>query len=139
MQFNHVANGIAIVLAGKAAVIGRMPVLCRHDQIKPVDHVVRHRHNLISFRNGQCAAGQKVVLDINKDKCAVHGSFFVSNLKVETLFHQSVVLPFVEPIQPGRSVSDVGFDFVQLLQHIHAEDFFSEVSFVQIPFQNDLV
>jgi hypothetical protein len=55
------------MICGEAAVIGRMPIFGRHDQIETSLHFIGNRNDFITVRHRQGAARQKIILKINED------------------------------------------------------------------------
>ncbi len=58
--------GLNLMLAGKAAVIRRVPVLAGNHRFAsfqaPVDKPVGDVHRTVALRDGKCAAGAKIIL-----------------------------------------------------------------------------
>jgi hypothetical protein len=52
----------------KTAVLSRMPVLRRYDQIKVRHESIHHRYNLISTWHRERTAGHEVVLDVDEEQ-----------------------------------------------------------------------
>jgi hypothetical protein len=52
---------------GETDVIGRMPILCRGDDFVVWLNAIDDRDDFVASGNGQCAAGEKFVLDVNND------------------------------------------------------------------------
>ena len=57
------------MIVGKAAVIGPVPILGRHNQVEASLQAIDRWHDLIAFRDCQRPAGNKVVLDVYQDEC----------------------------------------------------------------------
>ena len=53
--------------------IGRMPILRGHNERKGRLKFVGDGNDLVALRNGQCAAGQEVILNIHEDE-RFHGN-----------------------------------------------------------------
>src|SRR6266550_4941060 len=58
VENNVVARFFAWVICGKTAVIRRMPVFCRDDEIEAPLHFICKRDDLITVRHGQRASRQ---------------------------------------------------------------------------------
>ena len=58
---------LAFVICGEAAVIGRMPIFGRDDEIEPPLQFIYKRDHLITLRYRQGAAWQKIILKIDED------------------------------------------------------------------------
>ena len=52
----------------KARVTRRMPVLREHHAVAVRNQLVHQWYDLVATRNGQCAAGTKIVLDVDDDE-----------------------------------------------------------------------
>ena len=68
VQVDDIARALAVVLLGKALVIGGMPVLGSHHQVERGHHAVGYLDDLVALRNREVSAGQEVVLNIDEDE-----------------------------------------------------------------------
>ena len=73
VQIDGVAGRLAGMLTGERAVVGRVPVLRRHNQIELRHQPIRDRDHLVAIRHRQRAAGQKIDLNIDHDQ-SVHSA-----------------------------------------------------------------
>src|SRR5262249_49920736 len=67
IENDAIAGFFAWVICGKTAVIGRMPILGRHDQIEASLQFICKRDDLITMRNRQGATREKINLKIDED------------------------------------------------------------------------
>jgi hypothetical protein len=67
VENDAIAGTFARVVCGKTAVIGRMPIFGRDDEIEASLHFICKRDDLITMRHRQGAARQKIILKIDKD------------------------------------------------------------------------
>jgi hypothetical protein len=58
----------ARMICSEAAMVGRMPILRRQDELKVSLQFVGDGNDFITVRYGQRAAGQKIILKINDDQ-----------------------------------------------------------------------
>jgi hypothetical protein len=58
---------LSLVVCGKAAVVGWMPIFGRDDEIEPPLQFICKRDHLITMRHRQGAAWQKIILKIDED------------------------------------------------------------------------
>jgi hypothetical protein len=58
---------LSLVVCGKAAVVGRMPIFGRDDKIEASLQFICKRYDLITIRHRQGAARQKIILKIDED------------------------------------------------------------------------
>ena len=58
---------------------GRMPILRQHHIAKPCGETIDDRYHLVAARNGERAAGTKIVLHVHHDEdvAAIDGRVFV--------------------------------------------------------------
>ncbi len=59
--------GFSLVVCGEAAVVGRMPIFGRDDEIEASLQFICKRDDLITMRHRQGAARQKIILKIDED------------------------------------------------------------------------
>jgi hypothetical protein len=71
VQVDRLERLLSGVIRSKTAMIRRMPVPGGDDDLEAVHQTVRYRNDLIPFRNRQRAAGQEIVLKIDKDEGTV--------------------------------------------------------------------
>jgi hypothetical protein len=55
------------MICGKTAMVCRMPIFGRDDEIEPSLQFIRKRDDLITMRYRQGAARQKIILKIDED------------------------------------------------------------------------
>lgn len=68
MKVDGFKDGASGVIACEATVIRRVPVLSGHDQVEVAHEKIGGGDDFIATGYGQCAAGEKVVLDVNEDE-----------------------------------------------------------------------
>ena len=66
VQIDDVARLAVLVMGREAAVIGRMPVLRRDDEIESLLHAIGDRDDLVTARHRESAARNKVILKIDE-------------------------------------------------------------------------
>src|SRR5512133_758164 len=69
VENDAIAGLFARVICGKTAVIRRMPIFGRDDEIEASLQFICKRDNLITMRYRQGAARQKIILKIDEDQC----------------------------------------------------------------------
>ena len=67
VEFNLVENVFPRVVCGKASVVAWVPILCSDDEIESELELVNDGNDFVAIGNSKSAAGQEVVLDINKN------------------------------------------------------------------------
>jgi len=76
VENDAVARLLAGMICGEAAMVGRMPVLCRDDKFKVSLQFVGDGDDFITMWRGQRATGQEVILKVNDDQ-RLHFAFFL--------------------------------------------------------------
>lgn len=65
-----VREGLNAVLAGKTAVVSRVPVLACDNRLTPrfapLNQRIRHVYGAVTFSDGQCAARTEIILQIDQ-------------------------------------------------------------------------
>src|SRR5437016_3664090 len=77
VEYDAIAWLLARVICGETAVITRMPIFGRNDDIKARLQFIGEEDDFITVRHWQGAAGQKIILKINDDQ-RVHWCAFLS-------------------------------------------------------------
>ena len=85
VQFDHVAGPLAGVIGGEAAVAGGVPVLRGDDEVEFVLQAVRDGNDRVAVGDGQRAAGDEVVLNVDEDE----GVHFISGTGSKVLVKMS--------------------------------------------------
>jgi len=62
----------AWVICGKAAVVGRMPIFSRDDEIETSLQLICKGDDFITMWHCQGATRQKIILKIDQDQCTFH-------------------------------------------------------------------
>jgi hypothetical protein len=81
VENDAIARLFARVICGKTAVIARMPILRRDDEIEAPLQFICNRNDLIAMRYRQGAARHKIVLKIDEDQ-RVHDAAILSRLSL---------------------------------------------------------
>ncbi len=68
IQINHIPGHLAGMIRGEAAVVGRMPILRRHDQFEAPLNLIGERDHLVSIRHRKSALREKIILQIDEDE-----------------------------------------------------------------------
>src|SRR5438552_12921002 len=68
IENDAVAGLLSLVVCSEAAVVGRMPIFGRDDEIEASLQFIGKRDDLITVRGGQRAAWQKIILKIDEDQ-----------------------------------------------------------------------
>ena len=68
VENDAIARFFVWMICGKAAVVGRMPIFGRDDEIEAPLQFICKRDDLIPMRHRQGAARQKVILKIDEDQ-----------------------------------------------------------------------
>src|SRR6266498_749099 len=68
VEHDAIPRFLALMICREAAVVGRMPILRRDDEIKVPLQFVGERDDFITVWHGQRATGQKVILKIDNDQ-----------------------------------------------------------------------
>ncbi len=68
MELNFLSDFFAKVITGEAAVVGGMPVLSGDDEVVFWHQFVDDGNDLISAGDGEAAAGEEVVLDVDEEE-----------------------------------------------------------------------
>ena len=58
---------LSLVVCGEAAVVGRMPVFSRDDDIEASQQFIGNRNDFIAMRHRQRAARQEIILKIDEN------------------------------------------------------------------------
>ena len=67
VENDAVTRLLSLVVCGEAAVVGRMPIFGRDDEIEASLQFICKRDDFITMRYRQGAAGQKIILKIDED------------------------------------------------------------------------
>jgi hypothetical protein len=67
VENDAIAGLFAWVICGKAAVVGRMPVFGRDDEVETSLQFICKRDDLITMRHRQGAARHKIILKVDED------------------------------------------------------------------------
>ena len=67
-EIDGLADFLPRMVAGKAAVVGRVPVLGGDDEVVFGHQFVDDGNDLITLRNGEAAAGEEVVLEVDDEE-----------------------------------------------------------------------
>lgn len=73
VQIDNFADRVSKMIGRETSVIGRVPILRSHDEIEGLLELIDDRDDAVALRNGESAAGDEVVLNIDQDEC-FHGS-----------------------------------------------------------------
>ena len=66
LEFDSLAWCSSLVVGGEATMVVWMPVLSRHDEIEVGCQLIGEWYDRIALWNGECTAGDKVVLDVDE-------------------------------------------------------------------------
>src|SRR5205823_463459 len=69
IEVNDVAGFFAGVSGGEAAVVGGVPVLRSDDDLEFGHECVGDGEDFVAFVDGQCAAGDEIVLQVYENQC----------------------------------------------------------------------
>jgi hypothetical protein len=69
IQIDLVVNVFAGMIGGEAAVVGRVPILRRDDDIEGGLQFVRNRNEFVALRDGESAARKEIILNIDQYEC----------------------------------------------------------------------
>ncbi len=72
IEVNLLKLFFARMIGGETEVVGRMPILSGHDERKRGLQPIRQRNYCVPIRHWQGAAGQEIVLKVNKNQ-GTHG------------------------------------------------------------------